>query len=58
MMQHINEFLYMGGYAAYVWSAFGLSCFILLVNLILPLKTEKKILRQVKKKLDRAEGKS
>jgi len=54
MMQGLNEFLHMGGYAAYVWSAFGLSFLILLINFILPLKTEKKILRQLKKKLERS----
>jgi len=48
----------MGGYAAYVWSAFGLSFLILLINFILPLNTEKKILRQLKKKLERSKQKS
>jgi len=58
MMQGLNEFLHMGGYAAYVWSAFGLSFLILLINFILPLKTEKKILRQLKKKLERSKQKA
>ena len=58
MMQGLNEFLHMGGYAAYVWSAFGLSFLVLLMNFILPLKTEKKILRQLKKKLERSKQKA
>ncbi len=57
-MQHLSEFLHMGGYAAYVWSAFGLSFVILLINFILPLNTEKKILRHVKKKLERGGNKT
>lgn len=58
MMQGLNEFLHMGGYAAYVWSAFGLSFLVLLINFILPLNTEKKILRQLKKKLERSKQKA
>lgn len=30
----MTEFLYMGGYGAYVWSAYGLASIILLINLI------------------------
>ncbi len=58
MMQELGEFLHMGGYAAYVWSAFGLSFLVLIVNVIIPLNTEKRILRDLKKKLDREEQKT
>jgi heme exporter protein D len=57
-MQDLSNFVHMGGYAAYVWSAFGLSLFILIVNLILPIKTEKLILRSVKKRLEGENQKS
>lgn len=30
------EFFHMGGYAFYVWSSFGITFFVLLLNLILP----------------------
>jgi len=52
-MQHLSEFLHMGGYGAYVWSAYGLCLITLLMNLIIPLKTEKKILRAAEKRLER-----
>jgi heme exporter protein D len=52
-MEELGNFFHMGGYAAYVWSAFGLSTITLLLNFLLPLKTEKRILREVKKKLER-----
>jgi heme exporter protein CcmD len=29
-----QEFIYMGGYAGYVWSAVGLTVFVLLLNVI------------------------
>ena len=49
-MDDVMSFLNMGGYAAYVWSAFGLSFIVLLLNVLLPLANEKKILRSVEKK--------
>ena len=58
MMQQLHEFLYMGGYAAYVWSAYGLSLVIMLLNLVLPFKTEKKILQAVRKRQAREKLKS
>jgi len=30
----LSEFLHMGGYAGYVWSSFGLTAAVLLINLI------------------------
>ncbi len=30
----MNEFLHMGGYAVYVWSAFGLTFIVLLANFV------------------------
>jgi len=32
----MNEFLNMGGYAAYVWSSYGLAFVVLLLNVVLP----------------------
>lgn len=58
MMQQLNEFLHMGGYAAYVWSAYGLCLVTMLLNLVLPFKTEKKILQAVRKREEREKLKS
>ena len=30
----MSEFIYMGGYGGYVWSAYGLSLLVLVVNVI------------------------
>ncbi|MCZ6560417.1 MAG: heme exporter protein CcmD [Gammaproteobacteria bacterium] len=30
----LSEFLHMGGYAGYVWSSFGLTAAVLLINLV------------------------
>tara|TARA_Y100000741_G_C17793516_1_gene370919 strand:+ start:168 stop:341 length:174 start_codon:yes stop_codon:yes gene_type:complete len=45
----INDFFYMGGYGAYVWSAYGITAIVLIFNLILIKKKEKKILYNLRK---------
>ena len=54
----MNEFLHMGGYAAYVWSAYGISLVVLITNIILPIRREQALLHDIKKKLQREEQKS
>jgi len=49
-MQAIQEFFYMGGYAFYVWSAYGISLIVLIFNIILPLRYEKQIFQAIKKR--------
>ena len=49
----MNDFFAMGGYAFYVWSAYGLTFIILGMGIIKPLKTKKKILRQLQLKRQR-----
>ena len=39
----VTEFLDMGGYAAYVWPAYGIVAVALLLNLILPLKRHQRL---------------
>jgi heme exporter protein D len=45
MIGEIQEFLYMGGYALYVWSSYGLCFFVLVLNAFIPLWREKKFFR-------------
>ena len=49
----MNDFLSMGGYAAYVWSSFGISLVVLVLNIVLPIRREKQLLHSIKKKLQR-----
>ncbi len=44
MVLPMNEFLNMGGYAFYVWSAYGISLVVLIINAVIPLRREKKII--------------
>jgi len=47
----LNEFFFMGGYATYVWSAYGICCFVLILNIIQPLMRERKTIRELQKRL-------
>jgi heme exporter protein D len=51
---NLNEFLHMGGYAFYVWTCYGLALFVLLINVILPLRQRKKLLNDIARTTRRA----
>lgn len=46
-MTGISEFLHMGGYAVYVWTSYGLTAVVLLINYILPLRRERQLLKKL-----------
>ena len=46
-----SEFLEMGGYAFNVWSVYALFTIFLVVNLLLPIRKKKQILREQKRRL-------
>lgn len=46
-----SEFIDMGGYAFNVWSVYGLFAIFVAVNLILPARKRKQILREQKRRL-------
>jgi heme exporter protein D len=43
----MSEFFAMGGYAFYVWTAYGLTFVLMLLGIIQPLLTNKQILRSL-----------
>jgi heme exporter protein D len=43
----LNEFFHMGGYAFYVWTSYGIALFVLLVNVISPLRQHSKLLTTI-----------
>ena len=51
-----NEFFSMGGYALYVWTAYGLMATVLLVNLVLPLKRKSEVLKGIARRLKQEAG--
>jgi heme exporter protein D len=46
-MEDLQKFFAMGGYAAYVWSSYGLACVVLVLNALLPRAQEKTLLKQI-----------
>ncbi len=44
---NLNEFLDMGGYAFYVWTSYGITLVILIVNVIGPARQRRKILADI-----------
>lgn len=49
-MEAVSEFLYMGGYAFYVWTAYALGLVVLVLNVVLPLRQERQLRRAVAKR--------
>lgn len=47
LIKSLLQFLNMGGFAFYVWSAYGVVMVILLLNFLLPWHSKKKYLRQL-----------
>ncbi|MEA3411340.1 MAG: heme exporter protein CcmD [Pseudomonadota bacterium] len=48
-----SEFLDMGGYALYVWSSYGLTAVVLIVNLAIPVLQRKKLLADIARRVRR-----
>jgi heme exporter protein D len=46
-MEALQNFFAMGGYAAFVWSSYGLACVVLVLNAVLPRSQEKTLLKQI-----------
>ena len=45
----LSEFFHMGGYAVFVWSSFGLTFVVLLLNWVLPYQQHKVNLRKLQR---------
>lgn len=52
----LNEFLYMGGYAFYVWTSYAIALIILILNVVMPMMQHKKLLKQIINRLRRDRG--
>ena len=57
-MSSLGEFFHMGGYANYVWSAFGISFFVLLFGFIVPLLKERRTPEKIRMRNNRREQKN
>lgn len=51
--ESLSDFFAMGGYAGYVWSAFGITFLSMLIVLYVSVKRGEALLREVQAKVDR-----
>ena len=51
--ESLSDFFAIGGYASYVWSAFGITFLSMLILLITSLRRGDALLKEVKAKIDR-----
>ena len=54
-MSGLEAFLHMGGYAAYVWTAYGLAAVVLVMNVVLPRRAERAALAQLARRRELGE---
>lgn len=47
MSTTLREFFAMGGYGFFVWSSYGLTALLLVGNLVLALRRERRVLREL-----------
>ena len=47
----LSEFFHMGGYAVFVWSSYGLTFVVLLLNWLLPFQQHKMNLKKLKRQV-------
>ena len=48
-----SEFFAMGGYAFFVWSSYGLTFFVIVLNIVMPILHRKKVISRVKRAIRR-----
>ena len=47
----LAEFLNMGGYAAYVWSSYGIAVVVLVANLVIPVQKHRLVVARLRRRL-------
>lgn len=50
----MSEFFHMGGYAAYVWTSYGIALVVLLANLVLPWLRRRRLVTELARRERRA----
>jgi heme exporter protein D len=51
MTSGLREFFAMGGYGLFVWSSYGLTALLLIGNLVLALRRERRVLQELSRRL-------
>jgi len=48
-----SEFFAMGGYAFFVWTSYGITFFVIILNIVMPVLQRKKVINRVKRAIRR-----
>lgn len=48
-----SEFFHMGGYAFFVWTSYGLTLIVVIMNIVSPILQRKKIIARIKRTIKR-----
>ena len=48
-----SEFFDMGGYAFFVWTSYGLTFLVIVLNIVMPIMHRKKVINRVKRAIRR-----
>ncbi len=48
-MDAFNDFIHMGGYAAYVWSSYGIALVVFGLSIILPLREKRQLEKRIRR---------
>jgi heme exporter protein D len=48
-MKSWHEFITMGGYAAYVWSSYGIALIVMFVNAVWPGRQQRRLLKEIRR---------
>ncbi|MDN3699986.1 heme exporter protein CcmD [Vibrio artabrorum] len=51
--ESLSDFFAMGGYASYVWSAFGITFLTMIILVVVSVRRGKQLLNEVQAKIDR-----
>ena len=54
----MKEFFHMGGYAFYVWTSYALALVILIFNVLNPVRRERRLLREIARRVRRERSES
>jgi heme exporter protein D len=49
----VEQFFHMGGYAGYVWPSYALTLVLVVVNWVVPIRREHRLLREIRRRLRR-----
>ena len=49
-MMSLSEFFHMGGYAFYIWPAYGVALCVLLANILIPYGRQKQLMNKLERR--------